>query len=469
MRREVGTAIANDSTMKNLLKIVVLFSLLVTPALAGDAEVIDEIDRWMAERLESLLAPAMNLPGAEGGAIEFEVKETVKIPVYARSFAVFKLKPKVVLRRRKESPVFELYVIGDASLSGEVGKEGGETGATVNVGAEGKFLVSYEGDPRQRGQLTRFLVLMVCGFNLQAEKISEKVLDALPDALLDKVAKAAGFLLRTTANAGAVVADVVGDTLDVLHLPGGGVADNVENALERFANRGEALAKFVNALDSVPPLDRQLKRFKVAAGPMAKVELGGGQVAGELEINEAIGIERRYLPVAERALGLTGLLLLKGKGELGGTRYVALDGDVGLEIKLLDPAGDKSNQAELVFSGSAKTLAGLKLPGFDGNVGATGSLVYVLRVSDAKEAARSVAQWARLVLDHLAAAHSEQNLYEIFATLADITSSHYLMAWGRTAKAKLDLKLVKVELHGATLATRSDAGASSGDLFQHDN
>lgn len=455
--------------MKNLLMIVVLFVIACSSALAGDAEVIDEIDRFMAERLDALLQPAMNQDGAEGGAIEIEVKETVKIPVYKAANAVFKIKPKIVLRKSKNSPVFELITMGDGTIAGEIGVERGEGGANVSTGAEGKLLISYTADPAQRGQLTRFLVLMVCGFNMQAEKLSEKVLDALPDALLDKVAKAAGFALRTAASAGAVVADAVGDTLDVLHLPGGGVADNVQLALDRFANRGEALTKFINALDSVPPLDRQLKRFKIGGGPMARVELSGGGAEGELEVNQAIGLERRYLPVEERATGITGLLLLKGKGAMGGTRYLAIDGDLGVEVKLLNPAGDKSNEAELVFSGSAKTLGGLKLPGFDGHVGTTGSAIYVLHVSDAKEGARTVAQWARAVVDHLTSAHSEQNLYEAFSTLADITSSHYLLAWGRTAKAKLDLKLIKVELNGAVLATRSDAGASSGDLFQHDN
>src|SRR5690606_36314146 len=122
----------------------------------------------------------------------------------------------------------------------------------------------YEADARQRGQLTRFLVLMICGFNFQTDKMAEKVLDALPDALLDKVAKAAGFIVRTAANAGANAADAAGKVLDVLHLPGGGVADNVERALDRFANRSEALTRFVNALDSVPPLEKQLNRFKAA-------------------------------------------------------------------------------------------------------------------------------------------------------------------------------------------------------------
>lgn len=454
--------------MNHILKFLVLCSLLA-PAFAGDAEVIDEIDRWTHAKLEMLLAPAMALPGAEGGAVEFEIKETVKIPVHARVFAVIKIKPKVVLRRRKDSPVYELVTIGDGAVSGEVGQEKGDAGATVNLGAEGKLLISYQADPRQRGQLTRFLVLLICGFNMQADKIQEKVFDALPDGLIDKVARAAGFLLRTAANAGANVADAVGDTLDALHLPGGGVADHVERGLDRFANRADALAKFVNALDSVPPLERQLKRFKASAGPMARVEVGGGPLSGEGEINQSIGLERRYLPVEERAVGLTGLLLLKGKGAMSGTSYVSLDGDVGLEIKLLDPAGDESNRAELVFSGSARALTGLKLPGLDVAGGETGHAIYVLEVSDAKQAARSVAGWARLVIDHLAAGHAEQNLFEIFSTLADITAGHYLLAWGLGGKAKLDLELMNVELSGAILATRSDAGASSGDLFHNDN
>lgn len=401
------------------------------PAAEAIAAAKKGADETFAKALDDIFEPIKSACRTTGAAVEVDVSGFAIIPLGVEVEAQERV--RAVLSKTRQG-TYTLTTMGSGGVGVGIGVPGL---ASVDGGARGNVLATFEADPHHPGEVTSLVTFMALGMNAQRQQCAELALAYMPDAVYVNVMQS---LNKAVQNGVALVDGQLQRTKELVNQApavGGwlaGFVGNLQGVLPRLSDGANAVTMFTTALKDLPGIETLRTRVKIDAGvgANARVELEE-LLSAEAETEITLGVDKEFVK------NESWLCARQMVGASGGLRGGGFAVEQEVEVKY----NPESRTIKVEVCGSRDILIGQMAGNVTGGAGTAARLkvVYQVKIDDMATAYRNLMTSpdgmravAAIAIGKVGAAGSEQDFLDAMQPILPVRRVEIVETRGATGQ-----------------------------------